>query len=205
MLMRLGLLLTLVMGVCPQATADVIFDNCGGACLGLGGPYVVGPESPCVAPAEVALRFVVPEGVATIYSLDVATLPLSLTTIGCRGSALTTLWISVYSDAGGVPGIVLDQGQIEVLSTTPALMSVSFGGGVFLIAGSSYWLVATGLSNSHHLWGYSPSSTTGECLARNRDYPWQHALCAAATVEGTPQLTVPARQATWGRIKALYF
>ena len=125
---RLLALACLLLSVVSQADADVLFSSFGPGDTydTLNGAEIVGPAA--TEPQALAEQFIP----AASFYLDSVDLALSSPVSG------PDLRVGVYSDAGGIPGSLLETTQAN--SFTNGIVSTSFAGDVLLTGGSSYWL-----------------------------------------------------------------
>jgi len=150
----LAMALALVALLAPSPIrADSVYNNFGPP----GNSYVAGTGW-LVSGWELAMPFT-SSGNYTLSQIDLA---LS-SQLG--GNATVTL----DSDSGGLPGGVLETWNLTNLpdfGTCCSVQTVLSSGSIGLSAGTQYWLVASGASDSFILWNYNETGAMGQ-LAYN--------------------------------------
>jgi hypothetical protein len=209
LLKGLGLFCALVLlGHAGDGWTEVIFDNYGGVHTWF--PYgreVTGPLVLCDPRWDQAMRFTVPTGVGGGFMLESASIPVYLRYGGpCPAYPNTTLSVSVYSDAGGAPGVPLATVQVTAaLRGAPEDVTVDFGGAILLVYNATYWLVLSGNGDSDHGWLKPiPAVATSSGVYRELGGEWQStdADDLAFKIEGTRAVAVDPT--SWSRVKALH-
>lgn len=104
------------------------------------------------------------------------------------GGADVTLW----SDAAGQPGTVLDSATAPSTAVVNDLFSVDFSGGAVLSAGQTYW-ISVSLPSGSTAWRYTSTGPylTGARMYRQNGGPWQDSSPRIGELYGFTVLGTP--------------
>jgi hypothetical protein len=130
-----------------------------------------------VSPTSQLAAFFVPSVTVLLSNVELA---------GAAGAG-TNMSVKITSDAGGVPGAVLQQSTIEFPT---AIGTASFPGTLTLNAGTTYWLWYGSGTSATGLWYRNDQGLTGYAFTTNAGSTWgtfSAAPSPAYRVNGVPE------------------